>query len=238
MTQLNFRHVLGLGLIDAEADHKIGDNLCFFLCLPDNFNSLIDIQQDLLQTLQKMKFFLGLGQVKIDTAADALSAERDPLREQVFDTEHPWSAGNKDIEVTGERVLQRGGFIELPHKAVRVGSTLQIDRDLQAGFIGLVADVADFPQLTCLCLFNDLVDDGLGGGGRRNLCDVDAVAFLIVSIFRTYGNAAAAGVQHLPHLVAVEKNLAAAREVRCLERVHDICIGIADQLNCGVTDLL
>ena len=50
IAQLDFRHIIGLHLIDTEADHQVGNDLILHLRLPDNGNCLVDIQKDPLQT--------------------------------------------------------------------------------------------------------------------------------------------------------------------------------------------
>ena len=52
--QLDLRHIFRLDLVDAEADHQIGDDLGFLLRLPDNADGLVNIQQDALQALQQV----------------------------------------------------------------------------------------------------------------------------------------------------------------------------------------
>ena len=51
VAELDLRHVLRLDLVDAEADHQVGDDLGLLLCLPDDLDGLIDVQQDPLEAL-------------------------------------------------------------------------------------------------------------------------------------------------------------------------------------------
>ena len=51
VAELDLRHVLRLDLVDAEADHQVGDDLGVLLGLPDDLDGLIDVQQDPLEAL-------------------------------------------------------------------------------------------------------------------------------------------------------------------------------------------
>ena len=185
-----------------------------------------------------MQAVFRLLQVEVDSAADALFPERDPLKEQVFDAEDPRHAGDEHIEVAGERLFERSHLVELPHELVGVGPALHVDRDFEAVLVGLVTDIGDFLQLTGLGLLDDLVDDGLGHGGRRDLGDVDAVVLLVVGVPGTDGDAAAAGVEDFRHLVPVVDDHTAAREVRRLQVVHDVDVRVLDEGHGRLTDLL
>ncbi len=47
VAELDLRHVLGLHLVDAEADHQVGDDLGLALGLADDGDGLVDVEQDL-----------------------------------------------------------------------------------------------------------------------------------------------------------------------------------------------
>ena len=49
VAQLDFSHEFCLDLIDTEANHQVGDDLCFLLGLADDGDGLVDIQQDALE---------------------------------------------------------------------------------------------------------------------------------------------------------------------------------------------
>ena len=51
VAQLDLRHILCLHLVDAKADHQVGDDLGVRLRFPDNADGLVDIQQDALEAL-------------------------------------------------------------------------------------------------------------------------------------------------------------------------------------------
>ncbi len=185
-----------------------------------------------------MQAVLRLLQVEVDSAADALFPEGDPLEEQVFHAEDFRHAGDEHVEVAGERLFERSHLVELPHEFVGVGPALHVDRDLETALVGLVADVRDLPELARLGLLDDLVDDGLGHGGRRDLRDVDAVVLLVVGITRADRDAAPAGVEDVRHLVAVIDDHAAAREVGRLQVIHDVDVRVLDEGHGRLTDLL
>ena len=54
VTQADIRDELGLNLIDAEAFHQVRDNIRVLFGLADDFNRLVNIQQNLAQTKQQM----------------------------------------------------------------------------------------------------------------------------------------------------------------------------------------
>ena len=124
VTELYFRHILRLDLVDAETDHQVRHHLSLFLRLPDDADSLVDIQQDALQPLQKVELLPAFGQVKVHPAADALRAEGAPLLDQLVYSHHPGSALDEDVEVAGEGVLQGGHAEQLSHELIRVGPPL------------------------------------------------------------------------------------------------------------------
>ena len=51
VAELDLRHKLRLHLVDAEADHQVGDDLGVGLGLADDFDGQVDVQEDLFQTL-------------------------------------------------------------------------------------------------------------------------------------------------------------------------------------------
>ena len=79
MAQLDFGHVLGLHLVDAEANHQVGDDLRFLSSVTHNFDGLVDVQQDSFQALQQVQALLLALQIVVGAAAHALGAESDPL---------------------------------------------------------------------------------------------------------------------------------------------------------------
>ena len=99
-------NVLGLHLVDAEADHQVGYDLGFLCGIAHNFNCFIDIQQDSFQAFEQMQALLLALQIVVGAAAHALGAERDPLIQNAAHPQHLGLARNQDIEVAGKAVLQ------------------------------------------------------------------------------------------------------------------------------------
>ena len=116
VAQPDFCHILCLHLIDAEADHEVRNDLGVELCFADDADCLVDIEQDLAQTFEKMQLVLFLLQLEIDPPADALAAPRGPLLENLAHTQHARHAADQNVEVAAERVLQRRRFEELLHE--------------------------------------------------------------------------------------------------------------------------
>ena len=54
VAQLDVGHVLGLHVVDAEADHQVGHHLVVLLGLPDDFDGPVDVQQDLFQAAEQV----------------------------------------------------------------------------------------------------------------------------------------------------------------------------------------
>ena len=52
VAQLDLRHIFRLGLVNAKANHQIGHHIDLCLGLPDDLNRLVNIQQNLGQTLE------------------------------------------------------------------------------------------------------------------------------------------------------------------------------------------
>ena len=69
MAQLDFGHVLGLHLVDAEANHQVGYDLGFLCGIAHNFNCFIDIQQDSFQAFEQMQALLLALQIVVGAAA-------------------------------------------------------------------------------------------------------------------------------------------------------------------------
>ena len=113
----------GLHLVDAEADHEVRNDLGVELCFADDADCLVDIEQDLAQTFEKMQLVLFLLQLEIDPPADALAAPRRPLLENLAHTQHARHAADQNVEVAAERVLQRRRFEELLHELFGVRAT-------------------------------------------------------------------------------------------------------------------
>ena len=227
--QLDLRHELRLRLIDAEADHQVGDDLGLLLGLPHNLHGLIDIQQDLFQSQQQMQLLLAALQVVVNAPADALPTERCPFLQQFPHAQHPGRPGNQHVKVAAEAVLQRRHAEQLLHQPVGIGAALAVDGQLQASQVGLVAHIADLPDLPLLDQIHDLIHDGFHGGRRRDLGDLDAVVGLIVGVTAAHPHRAPSGGVDLFQLRLVVQQDAAARKIRGDQRVGDLMLRVPDQ---------
>ena len=182
VAQLDFGHVFGLDFIDAEADHQVGHHLGLLVGFPDDADSLVDVQQDFLQPPEQVELVLGFLQVEIHPPAHAFGAEGDPLLQDPAHAQHLGHAGDEQVEIAGEGVLQRGHGEQPVHQLVRVDAPLEVDGDFQAVQADFVAHVSDFPHPAAFDQIRQLGDDGLHGGGKGNFGDVNAVGGLVVGI--------------------------------------------------------
>jgi len=235
--QLDLRHVLRLHLIDAEADHQVGDDLGFLLRLTDDPDGPVDIQQDALQALQKVKLFLFLIQDEVHPALDAVSAPGGPLLQDSTHAQHAGHTGDEDVEVAADGILQGCQPVQLGHKLVRVHATLQVDGQLQAAEVRLVAHIGDLLDLAGLHQLRHLVQNGLDGGGVGDLVHLDDVFLLIVPPSGADLQAAAAGAVNGPQIVAVTDDLAAGGKIRCQQRGGDIVGGVFQIGDGGIAHL-
>ena len=133
VAQADVRNELSLNLVDPEPDHQVGDDLGVLLGLTDDLDRLVDIQQDLLQTVQQMQLVLFLVQVEEHAAAHTFRAPGCPLVQQFAHAEHARHAADQHIEVAGEAVHQRGHLHQSCHQLVRIGAALEVDGNFQTG---------------------------------------------------------------------------------------------------------
>ena len=77
--QLDLRHIFRLNLVDAEANHQVGDHLSLLLRLTDDGDGLVNIQQDALQALQQVQLFLLLAQHEEDPPLHTVGAPCRPF---------------------------------------------------------------------------------------------------------------------------------------------------------------
>ena len=102
MAEFDFCHIFSLGLINAESNHEVRDDLGLLLGLTDDFDGLVNVEENFFQTLQEVKTLLGFLEVKIDSAADTFGPEGDPLLEKFLDSKDPGTSRNEDVEIAGE----------------------------------------------------------------------------------------------------------------------------------------
>ena len=101
LRRLDVGHILGLRLVDAEADHQVGDDLGVLLRLPDDGDGLVDVQQDALQTQQQVQLLLLAAEDEVHPPPHALRAPCGPLLQHLPHPHHPGHPGDEDVEVAG-----------------------------------------------------------------------------------------------------------------------------------------
>ena len=168
VAQLDLGDIFGLYLVDAEADHKIRHNIALALGIADDGDGAVDVEQDHFETVEQMELFLLLRYVKVYPPPDAFHAARRSIRPESHRTpHHARRAAEQNVEVAGKAVLQRRHAEELLHELFGVHAALEVDGELETVEVGLVAHVADLPELAGLDELGDLVDDRLDGRGVR-----------------------------------------------------------------------
>ena len=237
VAQLDLGHIVRLYFVDAEADHQVGHDLGLLLGGADDVDGLIDVQQDGGQTLEQMQPLFLAVEVVVGAAADTLHSEGRPLLQDLPHAHDAGLAGDEDVEVGAEAVFQRGGLEQLRHQLFRVHAALEVEGELEAVQVGLVAHVADLFDLAGLDQLGDLVHDGFHRGGRRDLGDLDHVLAGHHVVPGTDLHAAAAILVNFPHLGFVVQDLAAAHEIRGGHGGGDVVLGILHQGDGGVAQL-
>ena len=139
-------------------------------------------------------------QVVVGAAAHAFHAERRPLLQDLPHAHDPGLTGHQNVEVGAEAVLQRGGLEQLGHQLVGVHAALEVQRELQAVQVGLVAHIADFFDLAGLDQLGNLVHDGFHRGGGRDLGDLDHIFARHSGVAGAHLHAAPAILEDVPHL--------------------------------------
>ncbi len=122
-----------------------------------------------------MQAVLRLGQIEKDTAADAFHTECNPFQKQIAHAQNTRHARNQHIKVAGKGIFQRRGFKQLAHQLFGVCAAFQIYGDFQALFIGFITDVGNFTRRAAFHLFNDFINNRLGGCGRGDFRNINTV---------------------------------------------------------------
>lgn len=117
------------------------------------------------------------------------------------------------------------------HQLVRVGAALEVNGDLKAGQVGLVADIRDLPDFPALDEVGNFIDDGLDGGRVWNFEHLNQVFLFEILPFGAHLERAAAGRINFAHFGLVENNLAAGRKIGCRQRGEEIVRRIFNALN-------
>ena len=102
VAQLDLGDVLGLNLVDAEADHEVRHDLGVLLGLADDGDGLVDIEQNPAQTLEQVQLVQLLLPLEVYAAADTFGAPRRPLGEDLAHAHHARHARDENVEVAAE----------------------------------------------------------------------------------------------------------------------------------------
>ena len=237
VAQLDLGHIVGLHFVDAEADHQVGDDFRLLLRGADDVDGLVNVHQNRRQTLKQVEALFLAVEVVIGASADAFHPEGRPLLQNLPHPHDPGLARDKDVEVAAEAVFQRGGLEELGHQLVGVHAALEVEGELEAVQVGLVAHIADLFDLARLDQLGDLVHDGLHRGGGRYLGDLDHVLARHGGVAGAHLHAAAAILEDVPHLGFVVEDLAAAHEVRGGHGGGDVVLCILHESDGGAAQL-
>ena len=176
-----------------------------------------------------MELFLLLRYVKVYPPPDAFEPPGDPFVQNLADAAHARRAAEQNVEVAGKAVLQRRHAEELLHELFGLHVALDIDGELETVEVGLVAHVADLPELAGLDELGDLVDDRLDGRAVRDLVDLNDALLGIEAPAGADLHTAAAGLIERFHLAGIAHDLAAGREIRRGERCQNIMFRVAQQ---------
>ena len=229
VAQLDLGDILGLHLVDTEADHKIRHNIALALGAADDGDGAVDIEQDLFQSVEKMEFFLLLRYVKVYPPPHAFQPPGDPFVQNFADTAYARRAAEQNVEVAGEAVLQRRHAEELLHELFGIDVALNVNGELETVEVGLVAHIADLAELAGLDELGDLIDDRLYGRAVRDLVDLNDALLGVKAPAGTDLHAAAAGLIERFHLAGIADDLAAGREIRRGERCQNIMFRVLQQ---------
>ena len=182
-------------------------------------------------------------QLEDGAAGDDLAAVLEEAHQHLLEVEQARLAVDQRHHVHAEAVLQLGVLEQLVEHHLGHLAALELDDQAHAGFVGLVADLADALDLllvdqlghallqgALVDLVGQLVDDDGLAVGLADRLEVGA---------RAHDHAAAAGAVALAHAgEAVDQ--AGGREVRRLHDVDqrlDVGVGLGEQLQAGIDDL-
>ena len=224
-------------MVNAKANHQIGHHLGVLLRLPDNGDGLVDVQQDALETLQKMELLFLLFTGKPGASAHSVHPPAGPFLQNLSDSHHPGHAGNENVEITGNGVLEGSGPEQPGHELVRISAALEIDRELEAVQIGFIPHIGDFLGLARFDQFGYLINDGLHSGRVRDLIDLNKVFVLYIAPLGPQLQPAPAGTVNVCQGRTVIEQLPAGGEVGSLQDAQQIHIGVPEVGGGGVAHL-
>ena len=169
MAQTNFCDIFRLLLVNAKAIHEIRHDIRVFLCIADDGNCLVDIQQNGLETVQQVQLFLFFCQIIANGALFALRAPGCPFVQNAAHAEHLRHALNEHVKIAGTAVHQRRHLHQAIHELIRIRAALDVNRQLETGQIAFISNIRDFTDLAALDEIRKLVNDCLDGRCIRNL---------------------------------------------------------------------
>ena len=187
-----------------------------------------------------MQLILFLAQIVHQLALQAGQAEFDPLAQNFDDSHRARHGVDQYIEIATEVILQWRQLEELGHQLVWIYSAANVQRQLKAAQVDLVAKIGDFLDLALLIERGQLGDDQLNGGRVGNLNDVNAALFLIVNVARTHFDRSRTRGVDLFHFLPIVKDHAASRKVGSFDQLHDLVYRkawLAQQCDGTVADL-
>jgi len=194
-----------------ERVHGINDFIVSQLQQHEEFIGFGTVHADMTGLNEEVERILNL---EVDAPLHAVGAPCGPLFQNLAHTHHPGHAGDEDIKITGEAVLQGGQPEELLHQLFRVNAPLQVDGQLQTAQIGFIAHVGDFLDLARLDELRHLVHDDFRGGGIGNLGDLDEIACLDIVPLGTELEAAPACGVDIPGGCLVKEQFCTGGKVR------------------------
>ena len=190
-----------------------------------------------MQALEQVQLFLFLLELEEHPAPHTFAAPGRPLLQDFAHAQHLGHSGDQDVEIAGIAVHQGGHAAELRHQLVRVCAALEVDGQLEAGEVGLVAHVVDLADLAGLDQLLHLVHNGLGGGGVRDLVDLNDVFFFQIAPFGPDLERAAAGLVDLRHLQRIVEDLASCGKVRRRQGLQQVAVRVPDPGDGGLAYL-
>ena len=166
-----------------------------------------------------------------------LRAPGSPLLQQLPHAQHFGGAGDQDIEVAGEGILQRGELEELGHELVRVRAPFEVNGQLQSGEVRLIPHVGDLLGASGLDELRHLVQNGLHRGRVGDLIDLNEVLAFQIAVFGPHPDAAPARLIDLTQGCRIRQQLSPGGEVRRQQRLRQVTLGIFQIGHGGIADL-
>ena len=212
------------------------DDLLVILCLPDDADCPVDVQEDFREAFEKVQLFLLLPKVEGELPLYALPPPPDPFIEDPRHAEHDGAAVYEDGHVEGVCILGLCQPEKLLHEKVRVRAALVVDGDLEALQVRLVPYVADLVYLSRLDGSDHAVYDRFRRGGEGDLADLDDAVLFIGLIDAAHLKGPFPCPVAPGHLFPVVEDLRPCRKVRRGHNVHYVLFRLFDPHDGGVTE--